>query len=250
MQNETSSQDVEQQPSQNSTPIPLPPHQPNSIPASCICDEGKQTDISTLENRIKSGEIWMICLTAAISIITLFGVVVAYLQWTAMRDQMNEMRSQFQRDQRPYVMPAKIDPYPFDAGKPIIANLYWVNYGKSPAIKVSGHGAIFFGVNAREQADRWFELIEASNPLSSVPERIIPPGIPSNLKEAEFSTLSTKRAINQDELDFLTKNDFSIIVVSRQVYFDGVGNRYWTDSCFSNLATMAIPHCPKHNEIH
>jgi len=142
----------------------------------------------------------MISLTAAITIITLFGVAVAYLQWTAMRDQMNEMRSQFQRDQRPYVMPTKVEPFPFAAGKPIMVNLRWVNYGKSPAIKVSGRSAIFFGANALEQADRWFELIEASKPLTSIPERIVPPGVPTDLKEAEFSTLSSIKAITQKNL--------------------------------------------------
>jgi hypothetical protein len=251
MQNETSGQDIEQQPNQDSTSIPLLQDQPSSTPAGGEGNKSDTNKINNLENLIESTEKrLMIFLTAAMAFFALCGVGVAVLQWKTMNGQLEEMRSQFQRDQRPYVMPTKVEPFPFAAGKPIMVNLRWVNYGKSPAIKVSGRSAIFFGANALEQADRWFELIEASKPLTSIPERIVPPGVPADLKEAEFSTLSSIKAITQEELNFLTSSNFSIAVVIRQVYFDSAGNRYWTDSCFSNLATMAMPDCPKHNEIH
>jgi len=74
----------------------------------------------------------------------------------AAENALNDARNNFIRDQRPYVMVASVKPAPLTVGMRISVNLYWVNYGKSPAINAKGSGLIFFGPKAMQQADQWF----------------------------------------------------------------------------------------------
>ena len=251
MKDQHSSQGIQQQPSQQGADVPFSVDHPSSTQTECVGgkdNEPNVNDFESLRERIRVDEKWMVYLTAALVIVSIGGVITSLLQWNTMRDQLNEMRRQFTQDQRPYVMPTHVEVEQFTPGRQIIIKLRWVNYGKSQAIRTSGPFAILYGANALEQADRWFE-IEAPKPRVSAPERVVPPGIPSNPLEAEFSTLVSPNAISQDEFDLLRRTNFSIAVVIRQVYFDVAGNRYWTDSCFSNLAgSIAMPDCPKHNE--
>jgi hypothetical protein len=164
--------------------------------------------------------------------------------------QFKLVSDQFIRDQRPYVTVAVIKPV-VKVGEPVMANLYWGNYGKSPAVHVRGIGRIFFGKDALQQADRWFQQM-GNKPLLG-PETILTPGVPPDPEhspESSFSSLFSAKPISQEEFSFLMKHDFSAAVVAREEYYDIAGNRYWTDMCWTHFTTGAIPHCAKHNEIH
>jgi hypothetical protein len=101
------------------------------------------------------------------------------------RAAISDAREQFVKDQRPYVWsleytPTKDAPH-IVANEKMWANISWVNYGKSPAIRAKGTGKIFVGPDAMQQADKWFASLGAG-PLPSEPnaETIIAPGIPSD----------------------------------------------------------------------
>jgi hypothetical protein len=64
----------------------------SSTGANQTGDKNRKPD-STLSDRIKRAEMWMILLTAAIVVLTLGMVIVGVLQWRAMRGQLDEMKS-------------------------------------------------------------------------------------------------------------------------------------------------------------
>lgn len=251
MKDQQSGQGVQQQPTQESGDIPFSVDQPSSVQTERISGDSNESNIKNFENlgkRISAAEKLMIILTSVMIFVTLGGVSVAYLQWTAMRGQLDEMKSQFQRDQRPYVM-SRVEPMPIAPNQEVMANLHTGNYGKSPAIKAGAIANIFVGKDALDRAYQWFDN-EAPKVFAHRTETIIPPGTQSSHLEAVNNTVRMGRVIDENEFDYIMRNDFSIVMVVRQAYLDGVGNLYWTDLCVGRLVSNAIVYCPMHNEIH
>jgi len=283
MENDDSSQQVEPHTDPQSSDTPQSPEPPNRIHADSKGETRHQPKVENFAEDINAIEKRMLLLTGVMALCALITVSVGIFQWRTMEGQLLEMkdtgkqtdalirqsiehvkaanrladvageslldaRGQFQISQRPYVM-HKVEPVFPQVGKPISANLYLANYGRSPAIRVQTRGAILVGRDALEQADRWF-ADEASRPIPDASfSTIVPPGGMDRLN-AVFLTLSTNRAINQKEWEGITKNAFPIVIVTRHQYFDTAGNRYWTDLCVSFAPEGQIPNCPKHNEIH
>lgn len=251
MKEQQSGQGVQQQPNQQGADIPFSVDQPSSIPTERIGRDSNESNVNNFVNlgrRISAAERLMIILTSVMIFVTIGGVSVAYLQWTAMRGQLDEMKSQFQRDQRPYVM-SRVEPMPIAPNQEIMVNLRTGNYGKSPAIKAGGMANIFLGKDALERAYRWFDN-EAPKVFAHRTETIIPPGTPASHLEAINNTVRIGRVIGENEFNYIMLNDFSVVMVMRQAYLDGVGNMYWTDLCVGRLVSNAIVYCPMHNEIH
>lgn len=248
MPDDSASQHVEQDTNPQCAATPSPANQPNGIPTGGISDADQQSQIDNLEDRMKVGERWMISLTALMAVIAAIGVGVAGLQWWVMRGQIDEMRHQFRQDQRPYVMPTKVEPFLPMPGHPIQINVRWVNYGKSPALQVRTRAAVLFGNNALEQADKWFE-VDAQNPLIGAPEMIIPPGIPPNIADAQYASIFSTRGLTTEEIEDFGRLSFYVALVIHLEYFDSFGAKYSTESCFSSFSNGAIPNCPKHNVI-
>ncbi|MBI5920668.1 MAG: hypothetical protein HY847_03355 [Betaproteobacteria bacterium] len=284
MPNENSGQDVQQESGQQGTGIPLSVDQRRGIPTDTVSGDSNEANVSLLKklgNRIKDPEHLMIVLTAAMAFAALCGVVVGSFQWITMKGQLQEMREtgkqtdaliqqttaqaiaatklaeianaslgetkrQFEQGQRPYVVPFIVPTEP-TGGTRIRADLVIPNYGRSPAVRVAVGGTIFFGKDAMKQADIWFAL-RAPEIFNASSGTVIPPSILNDPRQ--LNTVTSKTIITQQEVESVVRTDYSIVVVSRHVYFDSAGNRYWTDSCFSYLATKAIPRCPKHNEVH
>jgi hypothetical protein len=71
---------------------PVPPNNPAPNATQSIREKSQQAQISGLEDRIRSGERWMIYLTAAIALFGLCSVGIGILQWRAMKGQLKEMR--------------------------------------------------------------------------------------------------------------------------------------------------------------
>src|ERR1700690_1989077 len=66
----------------------------------------------------------------------------AVLSFIALWIQLIDARNNFRRDQRPYVWPSLMDPRPMEPQKPIYVDVFFVNYGKTPAINQHGAGKV------------------------------------------------------------------------------------------------------------
>lgn len=204
------------------------------------CASQQESDIARLKKRV---DLWVTLLPTLMFIIATAGVGVAYYQ-------LDITRAQFRQDQRPYVM-SIAKPHLLTPGHLIMVDFHNGNYGKSPAIKVGGGGKVFFGDDALLHADKWFQdyaplLFFQRN------ETILPPNTPASHVEARWATVTSDRPVSADELGMLMTKQYSIVAVMRQVYLDGAGNQYWTDSCVSNLAgssEMTLVECNAHNDI-
>lgn len=171
-------------------------------------------------------------------------------QSKALQVQLAILRGNFAKEQRPIVIAAIVKPY-LQAQARIKADIFWGNYGKTVALRARGRGRIFWGENAVKDAYAWFSG-EALEPYpKGIGGVVIPPGIPAeNAPDSHRSTLLSEGVITKTDLDWILANDFSAVIVSRQDYFDQLGNHYWTEGCWSHFASSAIPQCQKHNEVH
>ena len=155
----------------------------------------------------------------------------------------------FQKDQRPYIWYTFVDPFPFEPNKQLKANIYIANYGKTPAIRQIGSGAIFYGADAIQKADAWFDGL-ASQPYSNRGSvNIVPPGIPTNHKDGLFMTAVSDQIPKDKDIAYIEKHDSGALLVMRAEYFDTAGNYYVSDMCFTRLQNGVIGHCHTHNVI-
>lgn len=169
--------------------------------------------------------------------------------------QVRENRRALIISERPYMMVAKHKRMDTILELPsehqIFVNLWWVNYGKSPAVNATQVGEVFVGADAMEQADAYFAHL-GDRPLTN--KSLIytfPPTVPADIEhDTQFSTLKSSQTLNDDQLKAIEPLKFGFVVASRMEYYDMFGNRYWTDSCVSHFPNGTMPHCPKHNEVH
>lgn len=243
MENNSPGNDVQQQPSEQSSAIPLRENPPVGMNYDQEGDRQRGNGISRLEKRVERTSRLMEYLTGLMLIVTFGGVAVAYTQ-------LDTAKVQFSQDQRPYVISVAA-PRLLAPDQLIMVDFRNGNYGKSPAIKVGGGGKVFFGDDALAQADRWFRE-DAPRLFARRNETVLPPNTPASHNEARRTTVTSDRPVGAEELGSLMRKPFSIVAVMRQVYLDSAGNQYWTDSCVSNLAgsdEMAIVECNAHNDI-
>jgi hypothetical protein len=154
-------------------------------------------------------------------------VCLSYQSWKTTREF-------FQRDQRPYVFSNNVEPAQIVAPAGLATHIFYVNYGKTPAMHVRRAGDILHGDNALTQADEWFKkparwaegeglLMQGDKPVTT----IVPSSIPNGDQNAQYA------------------------VVMHIEYADIFGNPYWSDVCWwKALPNAAITRCLKHNEIH
>jgi|SRR5882672_3968418 len=197
--------------------------------------------------------------------LTLIAVIiyagVAVWQACLTRTAIFDARKQFVADQRPYVWLSFLDPSPARNPVPIQVNhkleadLHFVNYGKSPALKMAMNGHIFHGSNAQALAYAWLDEMEKKplGELSRISDKsvsVIPPVIPSDPRRSpDYTTLESDKELTEDEFEFIKGNDFSFFVVSFLEYKDLSGNIYQTEICASHLKTGAMLNCNVHNGI-
>jgi hypothetical protein len=162
-------------------------------------------------------------------------------------------KEQFAKDQRPYVWPAEIVPHPPKVGEQIKANVYFVNYGKTPAIneKSAGKILLFVGEGTLKQADAFFDTFD-ENKVIGGSEIILPPGVPQDAKKspAFITTYSDATPKDQSAIDEINRTDGSFAVVGVVTYFDSTGTHYRSNYCMMHLANGALAWCARHNEIH
>ena len=160
----------------------------------------------------------------------------------------------FQQSERPYVSIADREPLPLVPGQKVRCNVWFVNYGKTPAFEVLTTGKVFIGTDAMKQADDWFDSLgdrrlDASVGISTT----IPPEIPSDpRKSSVFSTLYSDRSATLNDLNFIIANEFSAVAALRQQYTDTFGHVFQYDACFTKVSgpSPISVQCPKHNNQH
>jgi hypothetical protein len=200
------------------------------------------------------------------------------------RTAINNNSDQFQTEQRPYVWDTGlIPPENVHVAPNEIATfaMKWINYGKSPAVKVTQRGSVWFGtlkINPMQDVDVFFDRLDGKKvnlaeiirsqggspweiqlaealqdkplPVIEVPQNIIPPGIPPNTREPFGNTTVLRTDDPLPNLPEIFNNDRMIVGAGRTEYFDLSGKRYWSDFCFMRMKDGSIVKCLKHNEMH
>lgn len=201
-----------------------------------------------------------------LELVTCLAVVIyagiAAWQGCLMRQSIDNNTKQFHTDQRPYLWTGNIKPQlSIVANRRMWVNIHLIDYGKSPALKARVTGQIFIGPDAKQNADQWFAAI-GDKPITDPDESgiVVPPGVPAPMTKdmvegsgfggGGFFTVLSDRVLTQPDVDYILNTDESAVIVARFQYFDGFGNRYWSNICLSRFINGNIPYCVKHNEIH
>ena len=168
--------------------------------------------------------------------------------------QLWQSQRQMRLDQRPYVLAVYLKPLDLgsDPGR-FFVNVYWANYGKSPALHAAGNGFVFTGGDALKQVDKFFAALPLQPPKEQQTFIIAPgtfnPGDPEKTPGG-FSSVFTKGLLKKSDLLSLLGKDFHVAAAGR-VYYEGVfGDGYYSDWCYSNFSNGKMPQCPTHNEVH
>jgi hypothetical protein len=193
-----------------------------------------------------------------LEVVALLGLFAYTCETRRTNDLTNKGITQSQKnfifDERPYVWPAKIEPLPMKVGERIMANVYSVNYGRTPAIHHRATGRIFVAKqgDVMTQADLWFDHFSEKSPdFNEGSQVILPPGIPPDVKQyPSHITLQGGIPDDQHAIDVINGTDFSFAIVGIFLYEDFDGNHYRTDFCKMHLAVGTEAWCPRHNEIH
>jgi hypothetical protein len=160
-------------------------------------------------------------------------------------------KDQFAKDQRPYVWPAEIVWRPLKIGEEVTANVYFLNYGKTPALRETSLSQIlvFTSEESKKEIDTYFEKFDESK-VSGGSMVIVPPGIlPDPRKSEAFITArGDRKPINQQGLDAIHA-DFGYALIGTTIYYDAAGTHYRSDYCAWHLANDVTAWCEKHNEI-
>jgi hypothetical protein len=166
--------------------------------------------------------------------------------------QLITMREQFARDQRPYVIPTHIAPEQnshreeLAPGQIIQWRIESLNYGRSPAVNMTGNDQIFFGSNAEAEVDKYFKQLPKVLTRTGGSQGF---RAPNGLGEPGFTTAQAHKPLAESDITFIKTHDFGIFVAGRIQYEDMRGKVYSTDFCYSTFLTGAIPMCLNHNEI-
>jgi len=180
---------------------------------------------------------------------------IALWQGVLTRDIIKNTQENFIRDQRPYVWPAVIEEVPMKVGQAGKADIYFVNYGKKPALDIRLAVKILVSTeteSAFQKADVWFSKYHERSKLGYGSQIILPQGIPPDPRATpnSYSTADTdKIPPTEDAVNLIQNTNFSYAIVGVVSYFDIEGRTYRTEFCRSHFATGAAPWCPKHNEI-
>ena len=167
----------------------------------------------------------------------------------ATQDSIKLAKENFQEDQRPYLWRLTSRAYPITDKQKISYDIFFANYGKSPAINERSVTNLFFGKEAMSQAESWFAK-HGDTRLTGGSVGIVPPGIPPTIETVPSWTSAISNKIpSKDEVEYILKTDKSVVVVARVEYFDTGGNFYRSDMCFYRLASGPIASCLQHNEI-
>jgi hypothetical protein len=193
--------------------------------------------------------------------------VVTYFQW-------HDLRNNFVKDERPYVMIGGAFQNQDSAiaeGRVPCWNIAFSNYGKSPALRTIIYAGLMIGdsFTVIRTVDSFFSAIKM--PLKGVgPGVVLPPGGPPSpptefppkyvgewrdaVVGQGYGTACAERAVTKEEAAMILSGRFRIGVYGRNEYHDTVGNDYWTDFCLLSVlnttGSTTMMWCSAHNDLH
>ena len=165
----------------------------------------------------------------------------------------------FRQDQRPYIWgisegPKIIVPLGNDSNpQRITGKVVLVNFGKTPAQRVSATGKVFFGPNAIKNTYDWISSVP--NPLPPTDgtevrsQTVIPQGIPPRDTTGSWIFYSDQGVLTRDA-QYIGAHLSSVVLSLRVQYFDVFGRRYWSDICYVSDVRGTYGDCDRHNEVH
>jgi hypothetical protein len=178
--------------------------------------------------------------------------------------------TQFQRDQRPYVVIddlAQATGSTISVGKRTFWNVNYSNYGKSPAIKCVLMMKMFIGkpVDNLKAVDSWW-VTEIQGKTLSGPESVLapngfgamPPDTTPNPHATDwhhkpkgqgYSTTGSDGPLRVQDVSLINSTFHALIVTGRVQYYDLAGKAYTTDFCFGTGPNGVVAGCPTHNDI-
>jgi hypothetical protein len=219
----------------------------DQIPTAISRADNPQNEAQEIENKYSRIPVYK----PPDSMVAVWGLLAAivvaaiyFFQYLAMLNSIQVLKAQFQQDQRPYVYSTKYDPAQLLPNNWLASNVYYGNFGKSPAYHLTWDGRIFHGKDAIGQANNWFDKL-GQGPLSQqMTEGLLIQG-----KEPATTLLMDRAPVENTTIESI-----EYTIVMRLQYFDSVEiPRYWTDVCWwhpPNGSTSEVLHCPKHTEVH
>lgn len=160
---------------------------------------------------------------------------------------LDTTKSQFRADQRPYVWLQGPPPHtPIGViGKDendFFWNVFYTNYGKSPAINLCHKAFLLTGENA---LDKVVDINRNTCGTDHVPKHgsILPPMRP------EWTSAPLGRPATDQEIKQWESTQYGIVVYGRFDYRDGFGNWYFSQFCMARQKNGAVANCEQHNRI-
>jgi hypothetical protein len=128
--------------------------------------------------------------------------------------------------------------------EPIQWTFHYSNYGKSPALRITGKWFVFPGVNANADVDTFF---------SALPERL--PG--ASAGTVAMPNVIGEHAVTAQSRDVATPEDFTnsshdggLYLAGRFQYETTDGTVCRSDFCRFTLRNGGMSYCRVHNEVH
>jgi hypothetical protein len=145
----------------------------------------KQHDTERKEDTAQAKKNYVVQIVIAIAV-AVYAFLTFWQGWL-LRKSINNNTEQFRIDQRPYIWVGKLKPI-ISTNERLRADVVFVNFGKTPAIKRGGYGKIFWGKDAMEQSDKWFASLDTAPPIERI--AIVPPGVPPDIDKNAFDWTS------------------------------------------------------------
>jgi hypothetical protein len=169
------------------------------------------------------------------------GVRESHALVKATQDTLSELRMNFAKDQRPYMWAKAMQPR-FEENKPLLWDVHFINYGKSPAVHVVNCVVLFYGLNIVPEMTPAYRDTKCAETMTRT-EAIAPPG--DNI----FTTASSNAVLTLDAIKVLKDTDYKIGLMGKITYEDTAGNKYVSTFCNLYFASGGVPGCEKYNEI-
>lgn len=160
--------------------------------------------------------------------------------------QIQTAKDQFVADERPYIWTReKPSDWPADhaiSGEDSEHHFYWdvfyQNFGRSPAIKFCGKAWVVTGENALSK-------------VADIQYNVCPPNAGNILAPAQVQWLSgrTKDTATQADYEKWAAIEHGIVIFGRFDYSDNFGKQYFSQFCLYRQKNGVVAYCEQHNHV-
>jgi hypothetical protein len=186
----------------------------------------------------------------------LAAIVAAYMYSShkalvEMRSAFQQMQTSVRRDQMPLVWldPPSPDrrgrlPIVLTVNEPIEWTFGYSNYGRAPALHITGKWYVFPGAKAKADVDTFFSELPERIPGKNSPTMAMPNVIGEHSVTARSRDLATPD-------DFInSSHDGGLYLAGRLEYEGPDGTLCRSDFCRFNISAGGMGYCEAHNEVH